>query len=215
MLMGIIIVIIGICCFLENFGISINWGILVSLLLIFSSIYLVFKDKKINFWSILLFIIGILNLLINLKLVSLQLSEILWPLLLIIAGLSIIFSKLKFNNNQKKQKTSKDRKIIFNGIFSGINEKIIDEEINEIVINAIFGGVELDLRELKLKHNLKIEICSVFGGVDLLLSEDYNIIVSSTSIFGGVENKHNFTKEQNKNDININSVNIFGGTDLK
>ena len=34
MLVGIIIVIIGLCCLLENFGINIDWGILISLLLI-------------------------------------------------------------------------------------------------------------------------------------------------------------------------------------
>jgi hypothetical protein len=103
---------------------------------------------------------------------------------------------------------------VYNGIFGSVNEKITNEKIEIIVINAIFGGVELDLRNLNLTHDLKIEICSIFGGVDLFLNDDYNIIISSTSIFGGVENKHNNKKDKGNN-INISSINIFGGTDLK
>lgn len=215
MLIGIIIVIIGVCCLLENFGINVDWGMLVSLLLIFSSIFLTIKNKKVDFLSILLFIVGIWNLLLNLKLVTLKLGEILWPLLIIIAGLSIIFSKLKFNNKDTAKKISKDKKLIYNGIFSGVNEKVVDENIELIVINAIFGGVELDLRNIKLKQDLKIEICSIFGGVDLFLSDDYNVVVSSTSIFGGVENNHDNKNDKVKKTINVISTNIFGGTDLK
>lgn len=215
MLIGIIIVVLGICCLFENFGINVEWGMLISVLLIFSSLFMIVKNKKIDFWGILLFIIGIWNLLLNLNVVTTELGEILWPILIIIAGLSIIFNKLKFKDNGTKEKISKDKKLIYNGIFSGVNEKVIDEDVEVIVINAIFGGVELDLRNLNLKDDLKIEICSIFGGVDLFLSDNYNLIVSSTSIFGGVENKHSTKKDKVKKNINISSVNIFGGTDLK
>lgn len=213
MLIGIIVVIIGICCLLDNCGVNIDWGMLVSCLLIFSSLFLIIRHKKIYFWGILLFIIGIWNLLLNLKLVKLELGEILWPVLIIIAGLSIIFNKLDFK--KKKKKISKKGTLVYNGIFSGVNDKITDETVEFISINAIFGGVELDLRDLKLCDNLKIEVYSIFGGVDLFLSDDYNINVSSTSIFGGVENKHSVKNDDKKNTIDINSVNIFGGTDLK
>lgn len=215
MLIGIIIVILGVCCLLENFGINVDWGMLISLLLIFSAIFLIVKDKKVSFWSMLLLIIGVWNLLLNLKLVTVELGEILWPILIIIAGLSIIMNKLKFNNHAKSKKVNKDKKVVYNGIFGGINKKVNYEEVELIVVNAIFGGAELDLRNLKLNKDLKIEIYSIFGGVDLFLSDDYNVVVSSTSIFGGIDNKHSNKKDKNKKTININTVNIFGGTDLK
>lgn len=215
MLIGIIIVILGVCCLLENFGINVEWGMLISLLLIFSALFLIIKDKKINFWSILLFSIGTWNLLLNLKLVTVELGEILWPVLIIIAGLSIIFNKLKFNNHAKSKKVNKDKKVVYNGIFGGINEKVNDEDVELIVVNAIFGGVELDLKDFNLSKDIKIEIYSIFGGVDLFLSDDYNIVVSSTSIFGGVDNTHDNKKDKKKKTININTINIFGGTDLK
>jgi len=213
MLLGIIIVIIGFSCLLENLGISINWGILVSLLLILSCFYLILRDKKITFWSIILFIIGMWNLLLNLNVVTLEFSGILWPILLVLTGISIIFNKLKLKNIRRNEKENKT--LVFNGIFSGCVEKIINEDVQEIKVRAIFGGVELDLTNLKITENLNIHVYSIFGGVDLLLSDDYNIVVSSTSIFGGVENKHNSKEEKNKKNININIINIFGGTDLK
>lgn len=215
MLVGIIIVVIGICCLLENFGINIHWGILISLLLILSSIFLVIKDKKIDFWSVLLFIIGLWNLLLNFKLVTVELGEILWPVLIIIAGLSIVISKLSFSKKTGNKKTIKEGKLVYNGIFGGVNEKIVDENIESISVNSVFGEVELDLREIKLKKDLKIEVYSIFGSTNLHLSDDYNIVVSSTSIFGGVENIHKSKKDKGKKNININCVSVFGGTDLK
>lgn len=215
MLIGIIIVIIGICCLFENLGVNVDWGMLISILLIFSSGFLFFKNKKIDVWSILLFTIGIWNLLLQLGWVSLELGDILWPLLIIISGLSIIFSKLKLPKQEKIKKKTYDNKLVYNGIFSGINEKTTDSNVELIVVNAIFGGVELDLRDVTLKNDLRIEVLSLFGGVDLFLSDDYNVVVSSTSIFGGVENKHNTPDDKKKININIISTNIFGGTDLK
>lgn len=209
MLVGIIIIIIGICCLIENLGINLDWGILISCLFLFSAIFLLIKDKKISMWNILLFIVGIWNLLLNLRLVSIELGEFLWPIIIIIIGLSIVVNKLKNNT-----KITQNNKLIYSGIFGGISEKIVDNK-EHIVVRAVFGGVTLDLTNADIKNDINIQVYSIFGGVDLLLSDEYNIVVSSTSIFGGLDNKHNNKKEKNKKNINIKVLNIFGGTDLK
>ena len=55
---------------------------------------------------------------------------------------------------------------------------------------------------------------SIFGGIDIIVPKDVNIKVTSTSIFGGVENKvkNNTT---NKKTIYINATCLFGGVDIK
>lgn len=215
MIIGIIIVLIGICCLLDNCGLNVDWGIITSLAFIFAGVAIAIKNKKLDFWPIILFVIGVWNLLLSLNIINISLSQLFWPLVLIVGGLSIVFSKLSFSKKVQGVKVNKDGKLIYNGIFGGVEEKVTDNNFDAIIVNAVFGGVKLDLTNLKLKHDIQIEVNSIFGGTDLVLSDDYNIVLSTTSIFGGTDNKHEKDFDKNKKNININSVSIFGGTDLK
>jgi Domain of unknown function (DUF1707)/Cell wall-active antibiotics response 4TMS YvqF len=53
-------------------------------------------------------------------------------------------------------------------------------------VKAVFGGVELDLREARLEsHEITIEIKAVFGGVEVVLPDDVIAVVDGMGIFGG------------------------------
>ena len=60
-----------------------------------------------------------------------------------------------------------------------------------------------------------INCFSVFGGVDLIVPSDVNVVVKSNSVFGGVENKNNNKKNDKNKTIYVNATAIFGGIDLK
>lgn len=77
----------------------------------------------------------------------------------------------------------------------------------------LFGGVELDLRDVTLKEDLMIDCFCLFGGVDIRLPENVKLEISGTPILGGIENKYR-NKEDSKVTIYVNHVTIFGGMDL-
>ena len=55
----------------------------------------------------------------------------------------------------------------------------------------------------------------IFAGIDLVMPEDYNVVVNSFAVFGGNDNKIKREFDDSKKTININCVSIFGGTDIK
>ncbi|HEX5996641.1 MAG TPA: DUF1707 domain-containing protein [Jiangellales bacterium] len=53
-------------------------------------------------------------------------------------------------------------------------------------VKAIFGGVDLDLREARLETaEVTIESKAVFGGVNIVVPPDVTVIMEGTGIFGG------------------------------
>ena len=145
--------------------------------------------------------------------------EILWKLLvptvLIIIGLSLIFKNM-FNKDvsdriHKINKNNVKGDVV--AVFSG-QDIVIDEEYKGSNLVAVFGGIDLDLRDAKIKEDIVISGVTVFGGIDILLPEDVKVEVKSVQIFGGVENKKKDNSKA-KHTIYIESVCIFGGIELK
>ncbi len=173
------------------------------------------KDKKGNIIGL---IIGILLLLACRDVISFDIIwKLLLPIIIIVIGLSLIF-KNSFNPevNEKINTLSKkfsDKEGYF-ATFSGQEIKLDKETFNGTSINAIFGGVTLDLRDAVIKDDVVINTCAVFGGIDLIVPEDVKIKVKSNSIFGGVSNKKKSDSGTGKT-IYVNATCIFGGVEIK
>ncbi|HPF83279.1 MAG TPA: LiaF-related protein [Bacilli bacterium] len=222
MIVGLIILILGIVCLINemNLGIKIEFDLLWPLVMIVFSLGYMIKNKKLGFWSTLFMFIGIWYTLYYFNIITVSLDEYLWPVILIILGGAIISSKISWDNKAKEGKSyckvdSKDGKLTYDGIFGGIKETVKKTDFVGCIINAIFGSVELDLREIKVEDNITIDANSIFGGIDLRVPDDYNIVVNSFAIFGGNENKADKKFDEKRKTIYINCVSIFGGTEIK
>ena len=82
-------------------------------------------------------------------------------------------------------------------------------------IEGIIRAKKLDLRDVLLKDDAVINCYAIFGGIDLTVPDDANIIIHSSSLFGGVNNKTSNKNSDNKKTIYINVTAIFGGVDVK
>lgn len=141
--------------------------------------------------------------------------SLLLPIILVMIGLSIVLKNTistDINKEIKKIDTNNNKE--YSAVFSG--QKVsASKDFNGANINAIFGGVELDLTNINLKEDIVINTCSVFGGIDLKVSDDVNVKIKSTSIFGGCEDKRKNITNDNKHTIYINAFCLFGGVDIK
>lgn len=137
------------------------------------------------------------------------------PFVLIMIGLSFLFS-----DKTKKQIVDKLNNVNKNNlenIVATFSEQKInkdEENFKGANLDAIFGGITLDLRNTKLEKEIIIKASSIFGGIDILLPSDVNVQVKATLIFGGVSNKIKNHKENNKT-IYIDAFCLFGGIDIK
>ena len=83
-------------------------------------------------------------------------------------------------------------------------------------MNAVFGSIKFDLRDTKITKDVTINVTSIFGGIELILPDDVNIKVRSTSIFGGVDDKkQKGSLNEDSKVIYVNATCIFGGVEIK
>lgn len=220
MLWGIVLIAIGVVLGLNAFDITNidlffdGWWTLFIIIPCFIDL---FKDKD-KTGNIVGLVIGIFLLLSCQELIDFSsLWKMVVPVVLILVGLSFIF-KNTFSDSAKKikeinsQNKENDKEIL--AVFSSQKVNASDEKFEGASISCVFGGVSLDLREAKITGDIVINATSVFGGIDILVSDNVTVKVNSTSIFGGVDNKRENSSD-NRKIIYVNATCLFGGVDIK
>lgn len=211
-IVGIVFIVVGVIVGLNSFGIT-NINIFFdgwwTLLIIIPAINgLVTNEEKTG--SIIWLIIGIALLLGCQDLIS---FDILWkltlPVILVFIGLSIMFN----NNGKKGSKDTDDNE--YCACFSGQTIKYDGKDFKGALLNAIFGGITVDLTNAKVKDGAVIDATAVFGGVTILIPEDLKVEIKSTSVFGGVSDKTKNKEKKDKVTLHVNGCSIFGGVDIK
>lgn len=216
MLVGIILILIGVYFVVRmlcpGFDIDINWNIIWPIILMILGVEGIIKTKKLDLFNAFLTLIGVIYLLSGLKIIGNINGKLILAIILIVAGISFVLSAL----GKKKVKTiSKDKMINYNGIFSGVEEIINSKDFKGANCYSIFGSVKLDLRSVSQNNEAVINCYAIFGGIDLTVSEDVNVIIHSSSLFGGVNNKTSNKNSDKKKTIYVNVTAIFGGVDVK
>lgn len=78
--------------------------------------------------------------------------------------------------------TSRVAKAIFGGV-SRRGQWVVPAHYR---VKAVFGGVDLDLREARLEvAEVTIESKAVFGGVSIVVPPDVTVVIEGTGVFGG------------------------------
>ncbi|MGN1084031.1 MAG: LiaF transmembrane domain-containing protein [Lachnospiraceae bacterium] len=78
---------------------------------------------------------------------------------------------------------------------------------------AVFGGLDLDLRNAVIEDGAVIEAVSIFGGVDIKVPADVNVKVKRTALFGGA--KSHVENHAGRPVLYVNALCMFGGVDIK
>ena len=216
-LLGIIVLAIGFGILLSNFYVlpfEISFLKTWPLLVILIGIGELFDVKKLTLTSIILLIIGSYFLLYNYEVIAVPFSKIVFPLLLIVFGVSLLLPK---NYGKVIRKNTKSDMNV-TSVFSDVNNRSESKDFKKVTITTIFGGATVDLRNVTLKHNECIcEASIVFSGVDIFIPEGWEVNTDGlTCIFGGVENKSILkTDSKTKNILYLTGTVIFGGIDVK
>ncbi len=206
--LGSLLVLIGVLLLAFNFGwlnpslksIIISWPMLLIVLAIIG-----YFKRQILFPTILLFT-GVFFLLPRLEsLYPGMLGEYgrnfasnFWPFLLIIIGLLLIIQftarkrrKASFENViVEPYKGEREGWIVKDVVFGGSESIFLEPSLKGGNIDAVFGGVVIDLRKTTLADTtVYLNIDAVFGGVTLYVPEDWCVKSNLDSIFGGFSDK--------------------------
>ena len=207
--LGILLIVVGVLFLGRNmdwWDFSIFFDGWWTLFLIVPSIISLVRREGIG-TSFLILVLGVLMLLACQDVIEWStIWKIFVPLIIIVIGLSIIFG-----NGKVRSKKIKPNAKEYVAIFSGVDE-VINKIESDFKITSVFGGVELDMRDVKLDSDLVIDCFTLFGGIDIRLPKDVKVEVNGLPIFGGVENK--YRNHDATVTVYINHTTIFGGVDL-
>ena len=215
---GITLIIVGVLFLLDKFT-ALNFGGLLSDLwpAIFIIIGLIKLQGQDRGAGLIFILIGTIFLLVTLGNVEFNNILKLWPLILIFIGLSMIFKGRRTNWKMSNETTSGDDYIHSNAVFGGSEHTVTSQNFRGGETMALFGGVELDMRQANISdEGCKIHATALFGGVEIIAPDDWNVIITGTPIFGGIDSKSRRKSDaKNIKDVYIHCTVAFGGVEIK
>lgn len=147
----------------------------------------------------------------------------LWPVILIVIGLSVIFPRL-FRSNAVSIDSSKksESKTVFNGdeinksvAFWGAEETVTSQNFTGGAISVAFGGMELDLSQAKFKDGTaELRVTVGFGALEVEVGDNVKVVNNTTAFLAGVENKVRSSAEADQTLI-INGNVFFGAVEIE
>lgn len=159
--------------------------------------------------------IGVVLLLSQLEIVD---SSMIWKLVVPVA-IIVVALKMIFTGVRKRSDDDPDVIISIDApegtaIFGGKELNFDGQVFDGAELNAIFGGVDCDLRGAVITKDCRIKANAIFGGIDILVPRGINVKVNSTNIFGGTSDE-SLKDGDGSVTIYIDAVSVFGGVDIK
>jgi len=209
---GLIIVLIGVLFLLDQWNIF-HFGTIISifwpLIVLFIGIV---KYREGDRKSAYIFMaVGAVFMLANLGILEWNSIGRLWPLLIILAGLSIAYGGRNILSPSSREigEDEFDIKVVF----AGSERRITNQNLTGGEITAFFGGAEVDLRDAGAATDCHIRISAMFGGVELHVPTSWQIVITGTPILGGIGDKTR--QEADGPEVRISCNVVFGGIEIR
>ena len=177
----------------------------------------ILKRNPAYVWGAVWILVGVLFQLRELSLLPVSMHALLWPSIIIIVGVSLLFPRSYRAARERAVADGKDT-ISYTAVFSGVDAACDSPSFKGGTVSAAFGGADIDLRNATLDpEGGYLELTATFGGIDVLIPRDWRIWVTGVPIFGGWEAKvdHRVDKNAEGPVLHIHCVAMFGGVDIK
>lgn len=155
-----------------------------------------------------------------------------WPIILIVVGLALIFSKKVKNRRHRKHisdnnyesfnknNMSNSNQINENVLFSGTEHIILSQEFEGGEANVVFGEIKIDLRKAQLSKNGAnyLESACLFGSIQIFVPSDWDVRVKKSVMFGNIEDKRFVSLDsaiENRPIITLKCDCLFGNIEIK
>lgn len=192
---------------------NVFWGTVWAVGLVLAGLMTIFSSRRasLRVWGLLLMTIGVSIGLGAYGVINISVWKIFWPVMLIAIGLMVGVGSGGHKRSKKSPAdVSGNEKV---AIFYG-EESRVKGDYTGGSATAIFGGVDLDLRQAKIKDGAVIDIFTLCGGVSLSLPDDVIVKNEVRGILGGSEDK-TVSKSSAKKTIYLRGECVLGGLEVK
>ena len=215
---GAIIVIIGILLLLsttDTLDVGSLWRYVPSLFVLLGVWALIRSEFRNVTGPIILIIIAGTVQLLALDLITGRTIATWWPVLIILFGFSVMTG---YWRQRRRVPTTSGDDFDLIGIFGGTERRVDSTSFTGGTATAIFGGVDIDLRDAAIAEPPAVETATaLFGGVEVRVPEDWTVSVDALPIFGAVEDERGRRpdiKRSAEPDLVLNGFVAFGGISI-
>ena len=220
--LGVIFILIGIGAILGQLGIW-NFSNIIStwwpLILIFAGVSQLGRRSVSKTSGITLVVIGALFQMRELDILNVSLAKFFWPAIIIAIGISMLLPKTITKDNLQFANKEIEQDVVDNlALFSAVKSRNISKNFRGGSLVAIFGGIDMDLRDAYLiGESARMDVTAAFGGINIIVPPEWKVVVKGIPIFGGWSNK-----TRGKDYVNpeapvliLHCFVAFGGVDIK
>lgn len=137
-----------------------------------------------------------------------------WPLILVALGVSIIIRRR--DKAHLGINTIGDDYLEDSAIFGGSEKSFTSKQFKGGKITAIFGGSEISFAHADLvDSNVILDIFCMFGGVSLVVPNDWTVINESFVVFGGYSDNRPSSDRNPEKVLRIKGSVVFGGAEIE
>lgn len=235
---GTLIIAFGVLFLLKELGMHIpHWVFSTGTILMAIGLVILAKHKFKTVAGYLFIIIGKFLLLSELYPDVVKMNVI-WPLIVIIIGLSILLSpKRRFSRDHHRfnhwrqhhapqdcapptpdlLNVSQDDFIDAVSIFGGVQKNVVSKQFRGADIVTIFGGNEINLSQADFSEQIVMDVTNIFGGTTLTVPNNWEIKSEVITIFGGIEDKRPVRPQENEASpkvVLLKGTCMFGGIEI-
>ncbi len=242
---GFLIVAAGALFLAKELGADIpQWVFSWKMFLIAVGLVMGVKHKFMNPGWLVLVLIGGAFLLTDIY-PGIVIKPLLWPILVIIFGLFIIFKPHrkrehhrkkwqkfhqhhhKYNNRYNREyktdcfveETATNEEVLdYTTFMGGIKKNVLTKNFKGGDVTTIFGGAEINFLQADFEGTATLELTCVFAGTKLIVPSNWEINSELVSAFGNVEDKRPVQPKNTEGNTKILILKgnvFFGGIDIK
>lgn len=135
-----------------------------------------------------------------------------WPVLVIAFGLSVILGTYR-----AKSVATDDAFTSLFAAFGGVERRNTSKAFTGADLTAIFGGVEIDLRDAEISEiPARINAIALFGAAEVIVPRDWNVQMDVLPVLGAAEDsRRRYETDTDEIDLVVGGFTAFGGIEIK
>jgi len=227
-LAGTLIVAFGVLYLLKRADVNIpHWLISWEAILIGAGFVALYKHRFNHFAGYIMIGIGALFMINEFRPHTID-SNLIFPVVIILVGLMIIFKTMNIFGTKSKLKNqtvfgddvdvTSDDFIQSTTLFGGVTKNVVSKDFQGAEFTTAFGGTEINLTQADIQKPVTINASTAFGGLTIIVPSNWEVNSELVTVFGGIEDKrvqmNDATRDPNKV-LTLKGNCIFGGVEIQ
>lgn len=154
---------------------------------------------------------------------DLHIRHIIWPVAIITAGLMMLLKPWRRPNKRHRAQEGIHHGVdestldylSVHAMFGGAKKRMVSSHFRGGEVNCFFGGAKVDLSQADFQGNVSLEVNSVFGGIEIIVPDNWRIQNDVTAVLGGVNDRRPFAAGDSGKVLRIHGSAVFGGVEVK